>query len=56
MSEPENAAGITDWAKKLALVGLALSMLLGSIDQTIVATSLPSISTDLGSLDQLFWV
>ena len=36
--------------------GLLLSMLLASLDQTIVSTALPTIVGDLGGLDQLAWV
>src|SRR3954454_18149182 len=36
--------------------GLLLAMLLASLDQTIVATALPTIVGDLGGLDQLSWV
>ncbi len=36
--------------------GLLLAMLLASLDQTIVATALPTIVADLGGLDQLSWV
>nr|CTQ97297.1 Multidrug resistance protein B [Kibdelosporangium sp. MJ126-NF4] len=36
--------------------GLALAMFLASLDQTIIATTLPSISGDLGSLAQLSWI
>jgi EmrB/QacA subfamily drug resistance transporter len=36
--------------------GLLLAMLLASLDQTIVATALPTIVRDLGGLDQLSWV
>ncbi|MGH8214601.1 MAG: MFS transporter [Rhodanobacteraceae bacterium] len=35
---------------------LMLGMLLASLDQTIVATALPTIVGDLGGLDQLSWV
>jgi EmrB/QacA subfamily drug resistance transporter len=35
---------------------LTLGMLLASLDQTIVATALPTIVRDLGGLDQLSWV
>jgi EmrB/QacA subfamily drug resistance transporter len=35
---------------------LLLAMLLASLDQTIVATALPTIVSDLGGLDQLSWV
>jgi EmrB/QacA subfamily drug resistance transporter len=40
----------------LAFGGLLLAMLLASLDQTIVATALPTIVGDLGGLDQLSWV
>jgi len=36
--------------------GLLLGMLLSSLDQTIVATALPTIVSDLGGLSQLSWV
>ena len=36
--------------------GLMLGMLLAAIDQTIVATALPTIVGDLGGIDQLSWV
>src|SRR3954467_116869 len=43
---------------RIALVmgGLMLVMLLASLDQTIVATALPTIVGDLGGLDHLSWV
>src|SRR4051812_45128500 len=40
----------------LTFGGLLLAMLLASLDQTIVATALPTIVDDLGGLDQLSWV
>jgi EmrB/QacA subfamily drug resistance transporter len=36
--------------------GIMLGMLLAAIDQTIVATALPTITGDLGGLDHLSWV
>src|SRR2546423_15147086 len=36
--------------------GLMLVMLLAALDQTIVATALPTIVGDLGGLDHLAWV
>src|SRR5215212_4617442 len=36
--------------------GLVLSMLLGALDSTIVATALPTIVGELGGLDHLAWV
>ncbi|KZN26453.1 hypothetical protein A4G99_20585 [Haladaptatus sp. R4] len=54
---PEPTGGSLDGRMVyVAFAGLGLSMLLGAVDQTIVATALPSIATDLGSLDQVFWV
>jgi EmrB/QacA subfamily drug resistance transporter len=36
--------------------GLVLSMMLGALDSTIVATALPTIVTELGGLEHLSWV
>ena len=41
---------------RLTFGGLLLAMLLASLDQTIVATALPTIVGDLGGLDHLSWV
>jgi EmrB/QacA subfamily drug resistance transporter len=38
------------------IVALMLAMLLGALDQTIVATALPKIATDLHGLSKLSWV
>ena len=40
----------------LAFSGLLLAMLLGSLDQTIVATALPTVVGDLSGLNHLAWV
>ena len=40
----------------IVFAGLASGMLLAALDQTIVATALPTIVGDLGGLDQLSWV
>ncbi len=40
----------------ITMIGLSLIMLLAVLDQTIVATSLPSIAADLHGLGQLSWV
>ncbi|HEX6513360.1 MAG TPA: MDR family MFS transporter [Chloroflexota bacterium] len=40
----------------VAFSGLLLGMLLGALDQTIVATALPTIVGELGGLSQLSWV
>jgi len=39
-----------------AFSGLLLAMLLASLDQTIVATALPTVVGDLGGLNHLAWV
>lgn len=39
-----------------AFIGLLLAMLLAALDQTIVATALPSIVGDLNGLDHISWV
>src|SRR5947209_9335959 len=36
--------------------GLMLALLIASLDQTIVATPLPTVVSDLGGLSQLSWV
>ncbi len=41
---------------RLVFTGLMLVLLLAALDQTIVATALPTIVSDLGGLDQLAWV
>ncbi|MEA3075888.1 MAG: hypothetical protein QOF60_796 [Actinomycetota bacterium] len=40
----------------LIFSGLMLGMLLAALDQTIVATALPTITRELGGLDHLSWV
>ena len=51
---PAQAAG----QRRLAAVlgSLMLVMLLAALDQTIVATALPTIVGDLGGLEHLSWV
>ena len=41
---------------RLVFSGLMLGMLLAALDQTIVATALPRIVSDLGGLAHLSWV
>src|SRR3954463_4307739 len=41
---------------RLIFVALMLVLLLASLDQTIVATALPTIVGDLGGLSHLSWV
>ena len=40
----------------VVFAALMLAVLLAALDQTIVATALPTIAADLGGLDQLSWV
>ncbi len=40
----------------VSLCALLLGMLLGALDQTIVATALPTIVSDLGGMDHISWV
>jgi len=41
---------------KTIVGGIILAMLLGALDQTIVATAMPTIGRDLGDEDQVSWV
>ena len=43
-------------AVRQIIVGIMLAMILGAIDQTIVATALPTVGNDLGDLVHLPWV
>ena len=43
-------------ARILATVGVALSLFLAALDQTIVGTALPQIVADLNGLDYFAWV
>src|SRR4051812_13699496 len=52
----EGRAALSRRSFALTFGGLLLAMLLASLDQTIVATALPTIVGDLGGLDQLSWV
>jgi EmrB/QacA subfamily drug resistance transporter len=41
---------------KVIVIGIMLTMFLGALDQTIVATALPTIGRHFNSLDDLSWV
>src|SRR5256885_5032018 len=47
---------LTHLLVQVVFVGLMAGMLLAALDQTIVATALPTIVGDLGGLKQLSWV
>ncbi|QYG94863.1 MFS transporter [Iamia sp. SCSIO 61187] len=51
-----NAAGYTHKRVLVIFSALMLGMVLAALDQTIVATALPTIVGDLGGLDHLAWV
>jgi EmrB/QacA subfamily drug resistance transporter len=55
MGAPTGSA-LTHAQVLLAFSGLLLGMLLGALDQTIVATALPAIVGELGGLGHLSWV
>jgi EmrB/QacA subfamily drug resistance transporter len=55
-STPHQPADLSRSKFVMTFGGLLLAMLLASLDQTIVATALPTIVGDLGGLDQLSWV
>src|SRR6201988_1462799 len=50
---PQKADQRRDW---VIFSGLMLTLLIASLDQTVVATALPTIVGDLGGLSQLSWV
>jgi EmrB/QacA subfamily drug resistance transporter len=49
-------AGLSPRQVRFVFAGLMLGMLLAALDQTIVATALPTIVGDLGGLNHLSWV
>jgi EmrB/QacA subfamily drug resistance transporter len=56
---PDAAAGPVQLGRRQVLVimgGLLLGMLLAALDQTIVATALPTIAGDLHDLSKLSWI
>jgi len=53
---PASPSTITHKQVLVIYSGLVLSMLLGALDSTIVATALPTIVGELGGLDHLAWV
>jgi EmrB/QacA subfamily drug resistance transporter len=53
--KPEPRA-LTHPEVKAIVLGIMLAMFLGALDQTIVATALPTIGRHFGNLDDLSWV
>src|SRR5947209_18833499 len=60
MSVEQAQAGPTQTADQRSIwvifSGLMLALLIASLDQTVVATALPTTVSDLGGLSQLSWV
>jgi EmrB/QacA subfamily drug resistance transporter len=57
MNQPAVSATPLDQAGvRTIVIGILLAMLLGALDQTIVATALPTIGRDLQDVDNLSWV
>src|SRR5581483_1713865 len=56
VSAERGPAGLSQRQIRLVFAGLMLGMLLAALDQTIVATALPTIVGDLGGLNHLSWV
>ncbi|NIE62687.1 MDR family MFS transporter [Burkholderia sp. Ax-1719] len=52
----DEAPTLPDARRRRVFIGLLLAMFLGALDQSIVATALPVITTELGGLDHLTWV
>src|ERR1043166_9323120 len=53
---PVDGRPLTHRQVLIVFSGLMLGMLLAALDQTIVATALPTIVGDLGGVGQLSWV
>ncbi len=57
VSDPESSsAGISPHRRNLIFVAVLLGMLLAALDQTIVATALPTVVADLGGAGHQSWV
>jgi EmrB/QacA subfamily drug resistance transporter len=57
VSDPESSsAGISQHRRNFIFVAVLLGMLLAALDQTIVATALPTVVADLGGAGHQSWV
>jgi EmrB/QacA subfamily drug resistance transporter len=54
--EPANAVRVASRSRLLIYFSVLLALLLSSLDQTVVATALPRIVTDLQGADRYVWV
>jgi EmrB/QacA subfamily drug resistance transporter len=55
-AKADEAKALTHPEITAIIVGIMLAMFLGALDQTIVATALPTIGRHFGELEQLSWV
>ena len=55
-SEPSEAAPVGAQRRNLIFVAVLLGMMLAALDQTIVATALPTVVADLGGAGHQSWV
>src|SRR5690349_22177172 len=55
-TKPHEPKALTHPEISAIIVGIMLAMFLGALDQTIVATALPTIGRHFGDLEQLSWV
>jgi EmrB/QacA subfamily drug resistance transporter len=56
VAKPDESRALTHPEIRAIVVGIMLAMFLGALDQTIVATALPTIGRHFGELEQLSWV
>jgi MFS family permease len=56
VAKPDEGKALTHPEIRAIVVGIMLAMFLGALDQTIVATALPTIGRHFGELEQLSWV
>lgn len=55
-AQPQNANFQKSKVRTFIMIGLALGMLIASLDQTVVGTSLPRIVAELGGMSLFAWV
>src|SRR6187455_2522451 len=55
-AKPQEPKALTHPEITAIIVGIMLAMFLGALDQTIVATALPTIGRHFGNLEDLSWV
>src|SRR5437763_15117614 len=55
-SETDAAGPLTHTDIRSIIIGVLVAMFLAALDQTIVATAMPTIGRDLGDFEHLSWV